>query len=654
MSHLGTHEILPASIFTGDIPQTLVEGSVFWLRLDPDVLNSFTEFGWVELRPKSLMWRSSVNNWTIFSHTFEPWTKASLRMGDRRIVDSRSSTFSMVYERLRSFEKREYVLVSENPDYFPFKTQLTNTMALHVELPRFRLMFFLDDDGQLQSHNITQCIIDVDQSVGTLTGLVNRLVLAEPRGQIEFPRRRRVLVPIGDIQCRRTGTHVEVSIAISFSQKLLYYDYIIDTELGCLVGNSTLESRLYKIYLHALTGNFLPDVLTQQMGLKVALDELRSAGTLSFQTLTPFATELLRKLRQLTPSRSYYPPTRKSMHNVEWISHLPSIAQHTGFEIRVLEIFTYASDLALFDSVEDGPMTVKSSGIQDDDLLPSSPKTLISRARDWIQLPQKFSSSNVSRRDVQYVPVYARSSGKGEHQSVAHAISRQDLSTISRFASPSALEQTISSWKFMHVPLSPPFSLSYSREWLSPSSILMTENWLLLCRLIHRTRSGDGYASPADQPLSGLLFCSTSLAYESPSAAEMGMLVHLLAIGVAPYLPHCILSSDYDLRYGTSSDRHRLKDIISRHLLVKDSGETDILVDSVLQRRSLYIPPHSRAAIKSEPELARDIKEIFEHWQRNNELMKLIAQTESQLRVSRADFSGSAFFFCFYSCIGLT
>ena len=544
-----TYELLPASIFSGDIPETFVQDNVFWLRIGAAGGNS----PWIELRPRDNMWLSSLNNWAFHSNGAAPWTQARLQLKTRRIVDRQSTAFAMVYHRLQHFEDRDFVIVTEHPDYFRFKNQ-RNPLRMHVELPRFKLSFFVDEQSHLRSQNHNNCIVDLDQSIGTMTGLMTRLVLTETLRQVELPRLCRILIPIGDVVCLPTRTHVQIHVKHGQSQRLLYYDYLIDTELGCLVGNATLESRLYKIYLHALTSHCMPDPLTRQTGVGMALDELYSAGSLSFQALSSPAIALLQRLRQLTPPRTYYPAHLKGMYTIEWSDNLPLVAQHSAFEPRIHEIFSYAMDLMGFNGVVNNAKDVdQKSLLQEETIAWKHHQKLLCRARDF--LPARYPSwPSTTREDSAHVPAVHKSDrSRNVHRSVAQTILHDNLEAFGDVKSLSGVRDTLRNWRFLHMPLAPSFSLTYSRKWLDPKEVLVKESWLVLCRLVSSVRDGTDKVAP----LFGMLFCLSSLAFGNLQKNETDMLIYLVAIATIPQLSAdaCALSSDYDLDNGTERNR---------------------------------------------------------------------------------------------------
>jgi hypothetical protein len=132
--------------------------------------------------------------------------------------------------------------------------------------------------------------------------------------------------------------HVRVHIDTHTMRQVIWHKYEIDSDLGLLVGNVNLTSRLYRIYLHALCSHPLPDPLTSQTGTDHALQELGAAGCFSFQRLTKTDVELLRLIGSITPCRQYYPKHLRVMQTTEWSPNLPALSQHGGFEPAVRSI----------------------------------------------------------------------------------------------------------------------------------------------------------------------------------------------------------------------------------------------------------------------------------------------------------------------------
>ena len=154
---------------------------------------------------------------------------------------------------------------------------------LSVTLPHYSLSFFVNEMQELESRDFKQMVYDEDQCAGTLFGLESMFILRPTRTLV--PRTlipRRVLIPNGEPTVHGDH-HVQINTPNSSSDVPpdtgpLYHTYIVDTELGCLVGNGGLASTEFLARLHAMTSWHRPDSLTGKTGAQAALCLLQSAG----------------------------------------------------------------------------------------------------------------------------------------------------------------------------------------------------------------------------------------------------------------------------------------------------------------------------------------------------------------------------------------
>jgi hypothetical protein len=218
------------------------------------------------------------------------------------------------------------------------------TGVLEVHLPRFKLDFLLKGRGSLlESKQFRGMVVDERQSFGTLTGLENKLVLREIEGSS-----RSVLIPYGKLSLLPDGHHVRVVIDTTAAAHAKYHSYTIDSQLGRLVDNGRLHSRLFRLYLHATTAHCLIDQLTGRTGTEEALDGLAGAATRSFVELEPEDVELLEMLTRLTPRRQYYPRHLRVTQQVEWEKALSPLSQHCAFHQHVRSILNQAKLFHVF------------------------------------------------------------------------------------------------------------------------------------------------------------------------------------------------------------------------------------------------------------------------------------------------------------------
>ncbi|TEY33340.1 hypothetical protein BOTCAL_0677g00030 [Botryotinia calthae] len=311
-------EVIPKHVLTYDFTNSFVENYIF-MRND--------ETGVIQLRPVETPWISSEGGWQI-THFSKPHFNLSNHL--MTAVDIRSQLATVISDILRPLEELLYIDMTIG----------RHNERLEIRLPRFNIDFYrTEDDCQLASKQFRGMSVDENQNIGTFTGLVNKLVLCNGDKS-----RRIVIIPDGEISFTPHAGHVKVSISPRSKTCCGYHEYKIDTQLGRLVDNGSLYTRLFKSYLHALTSDVLPDTLTAKTGTEEALEILSSAAVSSFYKLSSRETDLLLKLRALSPEFLYYPKHKQSMQTVLWIS-LPTLSQHEAFSAKVECIFTHARSL---------------------------------------------------------------------------------------------------------------------------------------------------------------------------------------------------------------------------------------------------------------------------------------------------------------------
>ncbi|KAG9073901.1 hypothetical protein FRC06_011081, partial [Ceratobasidium sp. 370] len=238
----------------------------------------------------------------------------------------------------------------ESPQFLHVTRSDSDAMNVTVELPRLKLAFFVNGDLQLESCNLRGHVVDETQSFGTLFGLHNQITL-RPKDSVaeSLPLARVVFIPYGTAKFEAQGDHSQVTIDCGSERHLTFYQYKIDDDLGYLASsNPSLTSRLYKIYLHALTSHCLPDPLTGRTGTEEALHELSESATSSFAQIDQEQARLLELIGALTPEQCYNPSHLRSTQETQW-ANLPSLAQHYAFRTATNSILNRACSLQLFD-----------------------------------------------------------------------------------------------------------------------------------------------------------------------------------------------------------------------------------------------------------------------------------------------------------------
>ena len=319
-------QLIPREKLENDFPTVLLKGHVHWLNLSTSVM---------DIRPADRLWESSLENWSV------DCTPGQYRMrkGHESLIDVRSQSWAMVLGLLKPLDSPQNILVAVSPID---PDQPSSLLQLSVILPCYGLSFYVDEDGDLQSRNIRGMVYDNNQSIGTMFGLINQLVL-RPKLKHNVNTNelvsRCVLIPEGEVSFQVDGHHVRVEIDTRGPalQRVTYQTYRVDMDLGCLTGNISLTNKLYRVYLHALTSSGCStDPLTGRSGTEEAVGLLRSATCRSIMKFSTRDAELLRLIASLCPARSLH-SRYKTMQVVRWLN-LPTRSQDHDLYIAAKEI----------------------------------------------------------------------------------------------------------------------------------------------------------------------------------------------------------------------------------------------------------------------------------------------------------------------------
>ncbi|KAF8439863.1 hypothetical protein L210DRAFT_3540646 [Boletus edulis BED1] len=463
-----TIELIPHEQLKGDLPEVFIEGHAHWLNLSTFVL---------EIRPLDKLWESSSDNWSIDCTT----GRYRMRKGCRRLVDIRSPTWAMISGLLEPLDSSQNLIISvSTPD--SDSHQPHSSSRLSVDLPRYGLSFFVDEDGNLQSRNIRGMVYDDDQSIRTMFGLVNQLVLRpksrNDNGSAIIPRY--VLIPEGDISFQKDSHHVRVEIDIHGSalRRITYQTYRVDTDLGCLTGNVSLTNKLYCAYLHALTSGCGTEPLTGRSGTEEALSLLRSAGCWSIMKFEPREAELLALIASICPSRTWYPEHLKCMQKVEW-RNLPASTQHHDLYVVANGIKEHCERVLSFQENQSSNL-FESFPLQHEHLLERS------ALRAAYLFPSESSEQpSAANFDVRYQGRDVLESSSGEHRAyaAATAVYYWTVHTIpSKY-----IKNLLKGWKDQTVSGKAPLSLQYDRSWLNPN---LPSIWLEAYNLLRECDEG--------------------------------------------------------------------------------------------------------------------------------------------------------------------
>ncbi|KAI2621190.1 hypothetical protein GGR54DRAFT_630279 [Hypoxylon sp. NC1633] len=297
------YETIPNRLLQGKFPEHFTRSFVHWYSHRNDTL---------EFRAVETPWTKGDSTW-ILSRLDRGWV---LWRKDINIVGAETRTATTIAHVLFPLAERTDIHISVQP---------SGGSPLEVEIPALRLGFFLcPGESILRSREFRGMSVDGDQSLGTLIGFSNKLVLK------------------GDL----TDGHANVAVGkASITQVHPLY---VDRMLGRLTDNESLQGKLFLSYLHALTSYYLPDPLTSRTGVEQALWILTSAAVRSFDRLSQQNVNTLVDIARLNPTRHYYPQHERVMQTVSWVSNLNYLSQHDGFYTSVGAIFEHARQMSLF------------------------------------------------------------------------------------------------------------------------------------------------------------------------------------------------------------------------------------------------------------------------------------------------------------------
>ena len=598
-------QLIPRSAFLGDFPRHFIDEYTHWLDLDSHE---------IEFRPAGLPWMSGPFNWRLYLHEPGIYPRATFRKPSRgsspmQLVDIRSSTFSAVSSMLSPLESPENIIATH-----------TGAQSLEVSLPRLHLLFFVNSTGELESRSMPNYVVDKNQSLGTLFGLKNKLILCPRPNNSEASSEksllpRRVIIPQGNISYCTIGDFASVFINTDAEEQVRWYEYTIDTDLGCLTSNTSLRSKLYQCYLHALTSHCLPDPLLGHTGTEEALYILRSAACRSFQRLDSHDAELLQLISNLTPKRVYYPHYLQSMATVKW-NDLPMLSQHHDFWGTASNILDHARAL---EALYDQPTTFDS---QYRDLL------LLNRAasRNKLYYPSdlQISGPPSSLDDVEYISRDVLNCKTDEE------VAYQTSWSIWNFQ-PSLHHRLRKVWYVMESwdsvgsasSIQPgKVSLRYSRYWLECDA---ARDWFVIYDLCRHVVNEEGPRSVKIK----LSFClsAAALAYSKSNSRFLDIIPFFIAVSLDERFhflnPPPLADAFYTLSDGVYPRHSNLKNLISQSAIPIDSipgdlikTEKEILKNARKRRKPLRKMEKYESII--EEKSSHVAKSVLYHWNRND------------------------------------
>ncbi|KAI1307733.1 hypothetical protein F5Y03DRAFT_114674 [Xylaria venustula] len=313
------YETIPARLLQGIFPDHFIRDFVHWY----DCINDTIEF-----RSRAAPW-DETGTVCVLSRFGEGWR---LTKGGSAVLGLNSTTVNAIANVLSPLAKKFDIHVLKPLD----------KSSLEIEIPMLRLGFFLTSgESKLRSREFRGMSVDDDQSLGTLIGFANKLIL-------KHKNRRLVLVPEGLVSWSSGNGNGHIRVKISRPSITKVHTLEEDRELWRLIDKGDLQGKLFLSYLHALTSYCLPDPLTNRTGVEQSLWTLNSASVRSFGSLSKSNIETLVLIAELTPRREYYPPHEQEMQTISWVDSLSYLSQHDGFYTAVASIFQQAKQNSLF------------------------------------------------------------------------------------------------------------------------------------------------------------------------------------------------------------------------------------------------------------------------------------------------------------------
>lgn len=317
---VSTWETIPSRLLTGKYPPHFADEFVHWYDFAANT---------IEFRPVRRPWDArSEAVWRLSKS--DASGKWKLERDDRTLIglDSKTSlAISSIFGPLSSVNHIHICLSPANN-------------VIDIEMRRLEITFSLDKASSvLRSKQFRGMRVDEDQSIGTLFGFQNKLLLKNDKNGS-----RQLLLPEAQVSYTKI-TESPARISVRVDKDLITKLHVLDVDvlLGRLVDNGSLHGKLFLAYLHALTSFCLPDPLTGTTGTEQALSILASAAVRSFSQLTKSDADVLVKIAQLTPKRKYYPTHLRAMQDVTWDSNLSFLTQRGEFADIVSALLNQAS-----------------------------------------------------------------------------------------------------------------------------------------------------------------------------------------------------------------------------------------------------------------------------------------------------------------------
>jgi hypothetical protein len=554
-------ELIPDSELTSVLPRSLIHDHFHWYNTKTHI---------VEVRPLSDRWTSNLeNNWsTEVQLNGRPALSRQRDFGIRRfLVDPNHALCRAIHNVFSPLEQSPLDLfISFNYEY----STNCEPQPLSICLPRYNLAFVVTEQGELSCLSHRGFIVDSDEDIGTLYGLYSKLVLCRPS---KIGRERKLIVPIGSIMPSSTGSdHPTVSIdvprgALSVGCRV----YEMDDLLGRL-RETTFSDRLYRLYLHALTSHQLADPLTKRTGTEEALEGLRQATSLSFQTLNDDNVALLERLGQLTPRRSLYSRQTKTMQTVQRSITLPPTLEHHGFATTVQKIWAYWLSIRVLYPEFQGKKRENDDEEFLSDYRTEEQEQLTRRAaaRHLFYAPSENGLPNSREKDEDYIPRDCmRESSSAHRESLAFGMAKLVQEWPDNLSVTAELPSEVEGWCGVEARQAN-LTLGYSLVWVESSLRTVWRSMYDLCRVAKKE---------TDQ--GKLTFLLGTLAYRHPN--ERHIHSTLLAFATSSQFSQLASpdSGDLDFSHGKVPTESTLRSFVTSKAFEQSSeyAKLDRLVE---------------------------------------------------------------------------
>ncbi|CAF1228031.1 unnamed protein product [Adineta steineri] len=283
-----------------------------------------------------------------------------LNMDTGRITTTETGNAQVLVNQVSAFFRnlfaKYFVRLDDKPYVYMMSDHSSQSQTIiHIHLSRLGIAFRYNSATELiTSREYSDMRVDVDQWLGTLTGLTSGLLLSPlpvNNQRLDNYPYRKLIVPFGEVESSMTTVNIHQTVTIrrtSVTTDLLrhYFVFILNDRLNILQSTDSPAGWLYLSLLHAKTSNPLPDEYTKMTGMERAFQLLNSAGCSSDQPFDALSLNILAQIASISPNVNYYPQHLQCMVKIEWISNeLPYSMQHFGYYLITKKLISASHQL---------------------------------------------------------------------------------------------------------------------------------------------------------------------------------------------------------------------------------------------------------------------------------------------------------------------